>query len=48
MSYIRPARIDEIAKWLEQFDFLSPDERELVAARLFNWSDVIIQSQTAS
>lgn len=48
MSYIRPARIDEIAKWLEQFDFLSPVERFEVAEKLFNWSDVIITSHTAN
>lgn len=48
MSYVRPARIDELAKWLEQFDFLSPIECSVIAEKLYDWSDVIITSHTAS
>lgn len=48
MSYVRPARLDELTKWLEQFNFISQAEAEVLALRLIEWADVIITSHTAN
>lgn len=48
ISYVRPARLDELTKWLEQFDFISPVEAEVLASKLIEWADVIITSHTAN
>lgn len=48
MSYVRPARVDELEDWLAQFDFMSPIEVILVAQKLWDDFDVIMTSDTAT
>lgn len=47
MSYVRPARVDELATWLAQFDFLSPVEVNIIAQKLWDDFDVITTSDTS-